>query len=323
MNNGTAALNRLKQLTSKGKDKPYSILLHGVEKIGKSTFGASAPDPYFICTEDGLPPNLNHIDRRICEGWEDVIETIGLLINEQHDYKTVVLDTADWAESLIHTFICKRDSKTGIEDYGYGKGHAFASEEARKMLAGFERLMRERSMNIIILAHSQIKTFTNPTGDNYDRYEMKLNKSMAGLLREWPQAVLFAKHEVFVTKDNKKTSKGKAFGGGRVIYTNWNAAWDAGNRFGLPDQLPLSWAVFDYYAKASMKPDPATVEWLVENWSSVEWPAPDAESKMLNYLGITQVSESDLMTCAPDRLKAAKDRLNQFIPQEEAANAVA
>ena len=36
------------------ENKPPRIMIYGSEGVGKSTFGASAPDAVFIQTEDGL-----------------------------------------------------------------------------------------------------------------------------------------------------------------------------------------------------------------------------------------------------------------------------
>ncbi len=312
----------LKDMVKKGSmDDPFNVLLYGVEGIGKTTWAAGAPDPIFLCSEDGIPPVLSHVPRIVLSSWNDTLEAVNALAEEEHSYKSGVIDTADWIEALIQKHMRERDGKASIEDYGYGKGYAMAAEELRKLLSRLEYLMRVRKMNVIILAHCQVKTFNNPAGDNYDRYEMKLNKQLAGILREWPQAVLFAKYDTYIKKESKAASKGKAYGGGRVVHTVWSAAWDAKNRFNLPETMPLDWAEFETAARKANKPDPATVQWLVENWPNVIWPDDGAEARSMKYLGITQVTPRDLMNCAADRLKAMVDRLNQFIPQEE-TNAV-
>jgi hypothetical protein len=170
------------------------------------------------------------------------------LKNEQHDYKTLVVDSLDWAEPLVWRHLCEQEKVTSIEKVsgGYGKGYVAAVDEWRKLLAEMEALRAAKAMNIIFIAHSVIKTFKNPSGEDYERYQIKINDKAAGVLREWVDDVLFATYEVVVTK-NEQTKRTKGVDtGARILHTVYSAAWDAKNRNGLPEQLPLSWD--DYYA---------------------------------------------------------------------------
>jgi len=113
--------------------------------------------------------------------------------------------------------------------------------------------LRERQkICIILLSHVQIKPFTSPTGDQWDRYEMKGHKGVTGMLREWPDACLFAVYEVFRTKG--AGGKEKTIGGGRIIQTTWSPGWDAKNRLSLPETLDLSWEAFSEAVEAN-RPD--------------------------------------------------------------------
>lgn len=219
--------------------QPWRILLYGVEGIGKTTLAAATPSPIFLGAEDGS----GHLDVPrfpAPAGWEDVKAAVEVLLKEQHEFHTLVLDTIDWAEPLLWDFICARDKKTSIEDYGYGKGYQAALDEWRVLLTQLERL-RGVGVNVMLLGHSQLKLFKNPEGDDFDRYELKLHAKAGGLVKEWCDAVLFANHETFAKKDEKtKRVKGISTGA-RWLYTQRTAAYDAKNRFGFPDLLPLSW----------------------------------------------------------------------------------
>lgn len=242
---------KLSAVTKGRQQKPKRVVLYGVEKIGKSTFGANAPKPIFVGTEDGT----SHLDVErfpSVEHWGEVKEAVIELATEKHDYQTLVLDTLDWAEPLLWSFICKRDSQANIEAYGYGKGYTAALDEWRTFLAYLERLQTKRGMNVILLAHAVIKPFKNPEGPDYDRYEMKLNPKASGLIKEWAEDVLFTNFETFANVD-AKTKRVKGISSGqRLIYTVRCAAYDAGNRHNLPETLPLSYADFEaaYAARA-------------------------------------------------------------------------
>lgn len=244
--------------------QPMRIMLYGVEGVGKSSFAAGAPAPIFLGAEDGTA-ELDVTRLPKAEEWQDVLDGIHVLKTEQHKYKTLVVDTLDWAEPMLWRFICKRDSQESIEGYGYGKGYVAALDEWRFFLQRLEGL-RSIGMNVVLLAHSWIKPFANPEGDNFDRYELKLNNKAAGLLKEWADCVLFANYETFAKKNEKKQVKGLATGA-RFIYTERRAAYDAKNRYGLPPQLPLSWSAFTDAAAArhaSSYANPAELRAAVE-----------------------------------------------------------
>lgn len=235
----------------KGKiARPVSVLMHGTEGVGKSTFAADSPSPIFICTEDGTA----RLDvQRFPEptSWEDILGDIDQLINEEHDRKTVVIDTLDWLEPLCWKYVVAHASplKSGkratcIEDVkgGYFQGHNIAAMEWRVLLARLEELQKKRAMNVVLVAHSWIKNFSNPEGENFDRYELKLDKRASGVVREWCEAVLFASWEQATHEDGSK-SKGISTGA-RIMRTEWRATFDAKNRFGLPFEMALSWEDF-------------------------------------------------------------------------------
>lgn len=239
-------VNRMRlDAVRKGKiDQPIRALLAGPEGIGKSTFGAHAPRPIFLCAEDGTS-ELDIVRFPEPQSWADVLDAVRTLTTDEHDYQTLVLDTLDWLEPMLWRGICARDRKGSIEDYGYGKGYVAALEEWRVLISVLEGLRRARRMHVVMLAHTTIRTFKNPEGDDYDRYTLKLHEKAGGLLKEWVDAVLFANYETFVATE-KGAIKGKGFqGGARFIHTERRAAWDAKNRYGLPERLPLDWYEFE------------------------------------------------------------------------------
>ncbi|HWL53841.1 MAG TPA: ATP-binding protein [Chthoniobacteraceae bacterium] len=218
-------------------DLPPRVVLSGPEGIGKSTFGANAPDPLFIAAEDGLT-GLEHINRftpgdyKELVGFLDDIEAAATVA-----FKTLVLDTADWLERLIQGHCCKRDKKANIEAYGYGKGYNIVLPELVDLLAKLDSIRHKHKIAIIILSHVHIKNHTPPGGDPFDRYEMKGHKHFTGILREWPDACLFAVYETFKTEDSDGHKK--VIGGDRIMHTSWAPGWDAKNRYNLPETLPL------------------------------------------------------------------------------------
>lgn len=225
----------------KGKlARPVRVLVHGTEGVGKSTFAADAPKPIFLCSEDGTAQlEIERFPEP--RTWAEALEAVDEL-DATHDYKTLVVDTLDWLEPLAWAHVCKAGKKESIEDFGYGKGYTAALDQWRLFASKLDRLRNHRAMNIVLVAHSWIRPFANPEGENFDRYELKLHKAAAGLLKEWSDAVLFATWEQATVKDGSK-AKGISTGS-RVMRTERRAAFDAKNRYGLPFEMPLSWTEF-------------------------------------------------------------------------------
>jgi len=175
-------MSLLKQVV-KGKLKnPHLLLLYGTDGVGKSTFGASAPNPIFLGTEDGTA-SLDVARFPAPESFAQVIESIEVLSKEPHDYKTLVVDSLDWLEPLVWEKVCKDGEKKKIEDFGYGKGFSNALHEWRKMMNALKSLRFSKGMDIVLIAHSQVKTFNDPSlVEGYDRYQMKLNDKASALL---------------------------------------------------------------------------------------------------------------------------------------------
>lgn len=247
-----------KVITGKIK-KPHLILIFGPDGVGKSTFAADAPGPIFLGKEDGT----NFLDvARLPEPktFSDVMTAIKELTTEKHDYQTLAIDSLDWIEPLVWNHVCTANHWANIEEPGYGKGYVLAQKSWQEMIAALSELRQARKMNIILIAHSQIKAFNDPSQPApYDRYQLKLNDKASALFREFVDFVGFATYEVY-TKNVKDGQKTKAFGTGkRVLFTTRVPAYDAKNRTGLPAELPLS---YESYSAAADKGEPDSAEAL-------------------------------------------------------------
>lgn len=236
----------LEQIQSGTQTKPRRVLLYGAHGVGKSTWGSMAESPIFISTEDGL----DDIDCRsfpLARGYDDVLAALGELYSEEHDYRTVVVDSLDWMERLIWAEVCRNRGVESIEDIGYAKGYVFALTQWREILEGLDALRNERGMTVILIAHARIEKFDNPETDSYDRYSPALHRLASALVQEWCTEVLFATYRVHTKTTDKGFDRKRVHGigsGERILHTTERPAHVAKNRLSLPDELPLDYRVF-------------------------------------------------------------------------------
>jgi len=239
----------LLDLIETGKRRlPRRVLLYGVHGIGKSTFGAAAPQPIFIPTEDGLG-EIDCARFPLVRSFEEVLTALSELYTRPHDYRSVAIDSLDWLERLIWNYVCRLKGKESIEEFGYGKGYTFAVDYWREVLEGLDALRNERQMMIVLLAHAKIERFENPETDSYDRYSPRLHKTASAIVQEWCDEVLFATYRVHTKQldEGFDRTRTRAIGtGDRIIRTTERPAHMAKNRLGLPEELELK---FDAYAR--------------------------------------------------------------------------
>jgi len=222
---------------------PVRINIQGTDGIGKSTFGAGADTPIFIQAEDGLSfinaPRFPQADT-----WAEMLEQVKSLVTEEHQYKTVVLDTTDAAAKLGEAYVCEQNGWSSAADPKAGYGAFYVAEENAwgHLLSGLNVLHTQKGMNVILLSHVASKAYKDPELEPYDRWEMRCNKKVNSLIKDWVDFNLFANYETQLIKDGQK-ARGVSYGN-RGLYTRFAAAYDAKSRLELPNKLEFSWNHF-------------------------------------------------------------------------------
>jgi len=226
-------------------DRPRVTLIHGLSGVGKTWWGAAHPAPVVVATEDGCG-DLEVARTPVATRWDSVLAFLNELASPdvEHDYQTVVLDSADHFEGLLYKAIHLENFDTS-----YGKGEI---EVARRFKMMMDALIscRARGLNVVIIAHSAVSTVTDPFGNSYDRYSPKLSKRNNALVTEMVDEIAYMRQQIF-------TSEAKVrFGTKTVARSTGEVALDFGpspafvskkRLEGLPDSVDREFSSYSQY----------------------------------------------------------------------------
>lgn len=208
----------------------WKILLYGTGGIGKSSLAAGAPGVVFADIERSTPDlDVERVDN--IDNWTDL--RAWLNSPDAAQAKTVVIDSGSKAEEwcvqhVLQTIPTEKGQKVDrIESYGFGKGYSHVFEEWLKFLGDLDAHYRA-GRNVILIAHDTVGNVPNPTGDDFKRYQPRLQSQSNGNIlaktKEWADHVLFINYDM-VVKDGKAKGEGT-----RTIYVNETPSYMAKNR---------------------------------------------------------------------------------------------
>lgn len=243
----------------KGKQaKPVRAVIYGPEGIGKSTLASQWPAPLFLDLEGGTA-RLD-VARVTPQSFHAVQQIVAELTKNTQGYQTIIIDTADWLEKNLQAALVAEHNWRSIETPGYGKGYAMLAEDFRKFLDAVSAMQDATGLAVVFCAHAWLRKQELPDeAGAFDRWEMKLSKHVGPALKEWADLILFCNYQTIVV--TSEAGKAKAQGQERVMYATHHACWDAKNRFGLADRLPMTIAalapVFAEAPKAAPQDPPA------------------------------------------------------------------
>jgi hypothetical protein len=200
----------------------HRILIYGPGGIGKTTLSCLAPGPVaFFDLDESLPRLQSQIGTKpevvTVSTWQDLRSA--LQSDGWDQIKTIVIDSVTKAEELCvaHTLDTVKHEKghkvLRVEDYGYGKGYQFVFDTFLPLLGDLDRHCRS-GRHVILIAHDCTTNVPNPAGEDWLRYEPRLQSPNSGKAsirlraKEWSDHTLFLGYDVAVDNEGKGKGSG-------------------------------------------------------------------------------------------------------------------
>lgn len=208
------------------RQQAQRIVAYGPGGIGKSSLTALLPNVKIIDIEDGSNElDVARVELPAGRAW--TWELLREAVNTPAVWAGVdnlVIDTGTRAEELAVAWTIanvkheKGHAVADIEGYGFGKGFSHVYDTFLPLLGDLDAHVRA-GRNVVLICHDCTTSVPNPTGEDWLRYEPRLQSPASGKnsirhrVREWCDHMLFIGYDLFVNKEGKATGSGT-----RTIY---------------------------------------------------------------------------------------------------------
>ncbi|HEY3376259.1 MAG TPA: ATP-binding protein [Armatimonadota bacterium] len=133
-------------------------LLYGLPGAGKSTLLSNADGALFMATEPGL--NSLEVFQQPITSWRDFNNTACDILEGGHDYRSIIIDTADNAVKFCSEFICEQWKIKHPSDLPMGKGWSLITNE-------FMRVINSLALGgygVYLVSHAKTEEIKTRTG---------------------------------------------------------------------------------------------------------------------------------------------------------------
>lgn len=167
--------------------------------------------------------------------WKQMIA----LLQEDHQYQTVVIDSVTALERLFIASVLESDPKAKSINQalgGYGAGMAAVSAMHQRVRKAAGLLNERKAMHVVFVAHADVETMRLPDSDDYMRYSLRLPAKSLPPYVDDVDVVGFLRLETFTKGDDGERKKAISTGD-RLLICHATAANVSKNRFGITEPL--------------------------------------------------------------------------------------
>ena len=269
----------LKDMVQTPDDRPVIMTICGDAGVGKTRLAATFPNPIFIRAEDGMQ-SIPRAERPAAfpllasypkpgDGVTALFDQLLALLKEEHEYKTLVIDSVTALDVLFTAEALERDgrAKTLAQALGgYGAGVQYVAGQHARVRKAAGLLNERKGMHIVFVAHADVETMRLPDQDDYQRYSLRLPPKSLPHYVDDVDMVGFVRL-VSVVRGEEGERKRSISTGDRELIVSASSANVSKNRFGITDTLdviegqnPLYGIVPGLIGTAKTEPKPAKVK---------------------------------------------------------------
>ena len=204
--------------------RDYTFLIYGQPKAGKTTFCSNFEGALFIATEPGH--KFQEIYKVDPKNWRDIQMIAKHLLNTEHDFKTIVIDTADNAYKMCGDYVKQKNNIQHESDLGFGKGYALIKDEFMRVI----NALAQKGFGIVFISHAQTREIEE-NGIKRAFTDTTLGGSASKVISGLCDFIFYASIDA---------------NGKRTIRTKANPSVNAGDRSGkLPEIMPLDFKTLE------------------------------------------------------------------------------
>lgn len=224
----------LKKITIGAIKQAFITLIYGVAGVGKTSCAVKYDSNCLVIDFENGSLNLDvaRVQKEHLPDYASFLRIIDELLLDC-PYDTIVVDSLSRLADLMKDEVLAEYKVKSLNKIGYGGGTVAMVERTEKLMNKFIEL-KDKGINVILIAHSKIKTFNDPAGESFSRYNLSIPDQCADKIRELSDNVLFATYKYFQKDEKRAVSNGE-----RVLLTEWRPAHEAKSRLGLPYEIPL------------------------------------------------------------------------------------
>jgi hypothetical protein len=233
----------LATLKSPKRDRPLTFSIVGDGGMGKTSLAALFPRPVFVRAEDGTQSIVDRDDVAmfpVATCAQDVLEAVGSLIAEDHDFATVIVDSVTRYNIMVEAEVLASDPKAkGLNQAhgGYGNAYDLVSKAHAALRDACRVLSERKGMHVVFLAHAGTETIDPPDADPYIRYSIPIHKKSIPHYTNDVDVVAYIKQRTFTagSGDRKKATTD----GSRIVTCYPTPSHVSKNRLGIEVDLPF------------------------------------------------------------------------------------
>ncbi|MCY4318332.1 MAG: AAA family ATPase [Alphaproteobacteria bacterium] len=147
-------------------------VLLGTPGSGKTTCASTWPGPRVASTLESGSELLGPETRALpaVKSASDVLNQLRELARQRHEFRSYVLDSWTALQHVERARLTEGGGSMETACGGYGRAYQVVADELALLVPALRFLARERSMNVVVTAHVDVRTVDLPDRPSYREY---------------------------------------------------------------------------------------------------------------------------------------------------------